>query len=119
MRRNYHNLAPTSYEATAIGRIPFATLQGSVSTDVCIIGGGIAGCSAALELAGRGLRVLLLEAETIGSGASGRSGGQIIPGYAAEQTTLERLIGSDDAKHLWDVSVEAIRLLRERIDRHA
>ncbi|MBC7984268.1 MAG: FAD-binding oxidoreductase, partial [Candidatus Obscuribacterales bacterium] len=92
--------------------------MGHEVADVCIIGGGIAGCSAALELAERGYRVVLLEAEHIGWGASGRSGGQIIPGYACEQTTMDGLVGQADAKRLWDTSIEAIQLLRERIDRH-
>ena len=53
-------------------------LQGSTRADVCVVGGGIAGCSAALALAERGYRVVLLEAQRLGWGASGRSGGQVI-----------------------------------------
>jgi gamma-glutamylputrescine oxidase len=87
--------------------------------DVCVVGGGIAGCSTALHLAKRGYRVALLEARQIGWGASGRSGGQVIPGFACEQSTLDAAVGPADAKKMWDVSVEAIDVLRQLIDRHS
>jgi len=109
----------TYYEATALGRIAFPQLKGAETSDVCVIGGGIAGCSAALGLAEKGYRVVLLEAERIGWGASGRSGGQIIPGFACDQSTLEQLVEPSNAKRMWDISVDAIRLLRERIAQHA
>lgn len=108
----------TYYEASAHARHSYPSLTGSVTADVCVVGGGIAGCSAALHLAERGYRVALLESQRIGFGASGRSGGQIIPGYACEQSTLDALVGRDDAQRMWEVSVEAIALLRERIARH-
>jgi len=112
-------LPASYYEATARSRTPFPALEGQVSADICVVGGGIAGCAAALHLAERGYRVVLLEAQRIGWGASGRSGGQVIPGFACEQSTLDRLVGATDAQRMWDVSVEAIALLRERIDRHS
>jgi gamma-glutamylputrescine oxidase len=83
-----------------------------------VVGGGIAGCSTALHLAQRGYKVALLEAKQIGWGASGRSGGQVIPGFACEQSTLDGLVGHDNAKRMWDVSVEAIDLLRDLIANH-
>ena len=61
------------------------TLRGEHRADVAVVGGGIAGCSAALHLAKRGYRVALLEAHVVGYGASGRSGGQTIFGLAASQ----------------------------------
>ena len=67
---------------------PRETLRGAIRADVAILGGGIAGCSAALHLAKRGYRVVLLEARTVGFGASGRSGGQTIFGLAVSQKTL-------------------------------
>jgi len=114
-----HKSAPSYYEASVVTRPSFAPLTGTEKADVCIVGGGIAGCSAALELAARGLRVVLLEAERIGWGASGRNGGQIIPGFACDQPALDDNLGADDAQRLWDISVESIRLLRQRIERHA
>src|SRR5690349_16005006 len=111
--------APNYYAATANPRPPRPALRDPTRTDVCVIGGGMAGCSTALHLAERGYQVVLLEAEHIGWGASGRSGGQIIPGFASEQSTLDQLVGPADAKRMWDISVEGVQLLRDQISRHA
>lgn len=92
-------------------------LQGLVSADVCVLGGGIAGCSAALALAERGYRVVLLEERRLGWGASGRSGGQVICGVAAEQDRMEGLVGAADARRIWDLSLAGIALLKQRITR--
>ena len=70
----------TYYAATANAWETQAALQGEAHCDVCVIGGGFTGLSAALACAEKGLSVILLEAETIGFGASGRNGGQLIPG---------------------------------------
>ena len=96
-----------------------AALQGSIEADVCVIGGGIAGCSTALHLAERGRSVVLLEGELIGWGASGRSGAQAITGVACGQQKLEALLGAADARRIWDLSVEALQLQRTLIARHA
>src|SRR6478752_6837802 len=93
-------------------------LHGSAACDVGVVGGGIAGLSAALHLARRGYKVTLLESERIGWGASGRSGAQAIFGVAAGQDKLTRLIGAADARRVWDMSVEALSLLRELIGAH-
>lgn len=107
------------YAATAHPAPARPALSGRVDADVCVVGGGIAGCSTALELAERGLSVVLLEANGIGGAASGRSGGQLLPGYACGQRTLSRLLGAGDARRLWDWSVEGLALARERMQRHA
>lgn len=110
--------AQSWYEATA-RRGPLQTgLIGDVEADVCVVGGGIAGCSTALHLAERGYRVVLLEAERVGFGASGRSGGQLIPGYACGQAKLAGQLGKADAQRLWDFSVEGIGLTRDLVARH-
>ncbi len=93
-------------------------LQGAAGCDVGVVGGGIAGLSTALHLAERGYKVRLLEAERIGWGASGRSGAQAIFGVAAGQEKLDQLVGTTDARRIWDMSVEALSLLRELITRH-
>jgi gamma-glutamylputrescine oxidase len=92
-------------------------LEGTVDCDVCVVGAGIAGCSAALHLAERGLSVVLLEEQRVGWGASGRSGAQALFGVAAGQAKLERLIGADGARAVWDVSVEGLALMRQLIAR--
>ncbi len=78
------------------------TLRGAIRADVVVLGGGIAGCSAALHLAKRGLQVALLEARVVGYGASGRSGGQTIFGLATSQKALATEVGRDDARRLFD-----------------
>ncbi len=107
------------YLATAHPAPAHPPLRESVEADVCVVGGGIAGCSTALHLAERGYRVVLLEGEHIGWGASGRSGGQALAGYASGQGKLVAALGRDDARKLWDLSVAALDLLRERVARHA
>jgi gamma-glutamylputrescine oxidase len=97
----------------------FAPLRGGIRADVCIVGGGISGLSAALHLRERGYEVALLEAQHLGFGGSGRSGGQSIFGYACDQQTLEKAVGFADARRMWDVAVEGLNLQREMIDRYA
>jgi gamma-glutamylputrescine oxidase len=108
---------PSYYAATAHAAAQRPTLQGALEADVCVVGGGIAGCSAALHLAERGLSVVLLEAQRIGWGASGRSGAQAIHGVAAGQAKLDRLIGPAAARSVWEVSVEGLALMRQLIRR--
>ncbi|MBN8486396.1 MAG: FAD-binding oxidoreductase [Burkholderiales bacterium] len=107
------------YAATAPRTQSYPALQGSVDCDVAVVGGGLAGLSAALDLARRGLQVVLLEARQVGWGASGRNGGQAIHGLACDQETIEAQLGLDDARRVWEMSLEALDLLRERIAEHA
>ena len=113
-----HHVA-SYYAATAHPAPVRASLAGQVRADVCVIGGGIAGCSTALDLAERGYRVVLLESRRIGWGASGRSGGQSIFGFGTSQESLVAQVGLDAARRMWDVSIEALGLLRERVAKHA
>lgn len=112
MQRNWY--ADTA--APAPERPP---LSGPLEADVCVVGAGITGCSAALHLAQRGYRVAVIEARTVGYGASGRSGGQLIAGYNRGQDTLTRLVGAADARALWDLGEEALTLTRALIAEHA
>ena len=105
------------YAASARPAPERRALDGVADCDVCVIGGGIAGCSAALHLAERGLSVVLLEEHRVGWGGSGRSGGQALFGVAAGQGKLTSLIGAAGARAVWDVSVEGLSLLRSLIER--
>lgn len=108
-----------SYYAASAHSAPERPVLGEgVECDVCVVGGGIAGCSTALHLAERGYRVVLLEDNRIGWGASGRSGAQAIYGLAAPQSKIIRLVGPDAARAIWDVTVDALALIRELIARH-
>lgn len=108
-----------SYYAASANPAPdHPTLQGSVECDVCVVGAGLTGTSAALELAGRGYDTVVIEARRVGWGASGRSGGQTIFGYACEQAKIRSMVGKEDDHRLWDMSVEAMALLKDRIARY-
>jgi gamma-glutamylputrescine oxidase len=107
------------YAATAAREAPFPRLQGSVSADVAVVGGGLAGLSAAIELHERGFDVVLLEAHEIGWGASGRNGGQAIHGLACGQELIEQQLGLDEARRVWAMSIEALDLIRQRCERFA
>ncbi|WP_343081265.1 FAD-binding oxidoreductase [Ostreiculturibacter nitratireducens] len=106
------------YAETAAPFERFAPLKGATRADVCIVGGGYTGLSAALHLAERGFDVALLEAHRVGFGASGRNGGQVGSGQRLEQDALERMAGRDAARALWDLSEEAKALVRDLIAAH-
>jgi gamma-glutamylputrescine oxidase len=93
-------------------------LAGEFNADVAVVGGGLAGCSAALHLAKRGFKVALLEANFAGYGASGRSGGQTIFGLAASQKSLAAQVGREDAHRLFALSIEALDLTQSLIREH-
>src|SRR5699024_10473680 len=94
-----------------------ASLSGHRKVDVAIVGGGVTGCSSALNLAERGYDVALLEANRVGWGASGRSGGQILTGFGTGLDVLARTLGQDGARQAWQMSREAVRLTAERVSR--
>ncbi len=106
------------YAATASARPARPPLEGPLSVDVAIVGGGFTGLSAALELAERGYKVALLEAETVGWGASGRNGGQVNTGYRKGPRELVAMFGRDQARRLWALSEEAKQMIRDRVARH-
>ncbi|WP_126978744.1 NAD(P)/FAD-dependent oxidoreductase [Frigidibacter oleivorans] len=106
------------YAATAAPMPRLPALEGTVRADVCVVGGGYTGLSAALHLAERGFRTVLLEAHRVGFGASGRNGGQVGTGQRLDQDELEKIGGKAEARRLWDIAEEAKALVRDLIARH-
>ena len=106
------------YAATAIELQEHSALGGDTKADVCVIGGGFTGLSAALNLAERGMKVVLLEAERIGFGASGRCGGLIGSGQRQEVLDAEKMFGHARSKLLWDFAELAKQEIRDRVEKH-
>ena len=106
------------YEATKNPHIPCKMLQGSETADVCIIGAGYTGLSSALHLAERGYKVIVLEAETVAFGASGRNGGHVGIGQRSDQVELEEQFGHETATLLWDMGLEAVDTVKSLISTH-
>jgi len=106
------------YAATANAFAPAPKLEGEVRADVVVIGGGYTGLHAALSAVERGFSVVLLEAGRIGWGASGRNGGQIIPGWRKGASELIARYGAETAKLYFDLALEARTLTLTRIARH-
>ncbi len=106
------------YAATAnpFARLP--QLTESMSTDVCVVGGGLTGLSAALNLAERGFKVVLLEANRIAWGASGRNGGQINTGLRKSPQELIAKFGKQRGRALFDLAEEARAIIWERVQKH-
>ena len=107
------------YTATTAPAPSHPALAGDIETDVCIVGAGYTGLSAAIELAGAGYRVVVLEARNVGYGASGRNGGQICTGFSSSQEKIEAQLGQADARKCFGLAEESKALLKERIARHA
>lgn len=89
-------------------------LEGVLQADVCILGAGITGLSTAIELAEAGLSVVVLEAQRVGWGASGRSGGQAIFGFGCDQSKITQAVGLADSRRLFDWSLEGLDLIKQR-----
>ena len=110
--------AASYYAASANPHASYPTLGGELRADVCIIGGGFSGLNTAIELAERGLSVILLEAHLIGWGASGRNGGQLIRGVGHGLEQFENLVGSDGVREFKLMGLEAVEIVRRRVDKY-
>ncbi|TDF83382.1 FAD-binding oxidoreductase [Pseudomonas sp. H9] len=107
------------YAASSQPQPEYPPLQGELSCDVCVVGGGFSGLNTAIELAERGFKVIVLEARKMGWGASGRNGGQLIRGVGHGLDQFTSVIGSDGVRTLKLMGLEAVDIVRERIERHA
>lgn len=120
----YRNDAPGAYPQSyyaASAELPSerAALDTDLSVDLAVIGAGYTGLSTALHAAERGLDVAVIDAHRVGFGASGRNGGQVGTGWNWDQRKLEKALGRDDARKLWEITVEAKTLTRDLVARHA
>ena len=107
------------YAASARASTPYPELAGDLIADVCVIGGGFTGVNTAIELAQRGLSVILLEARRIGWGASGRNGGQLIRGIGHDVEGFARHVGSEGVRYLHRAGIDSVELVRQRITDNA
>jgi gamma-glutamylputrescine oxidase len=105
------------YAASTNIDIDFPTLKGEEQADVCIIGGGYTGLSSAIHLRDLGYSVIVLEANKVGWGASGRNGGHVGTGQRSDQHTLEKMVGQDHARELWQLGLEAVDTVTGLINR--
>jgi len=106
------------YKATANRELNFSALDGDLVADVCIVGAGYTGLSAALHLAERGYAVVVLDAQRVGWGASGRNGGQLGTGQRVDQETLEKMVGLERAKQLWQLAEDSKNLVKDLIAKY-
>ena len=110
----------TYYQATADPGLRFAPAQGPQEADIVIIGAGYAGLATAISLMERGVRgVALLEAQSIGFGASGRNGGFVFGGFSLGNAALLRQLGAPAAQGLYRLTLEAVQRIRQRIERYS
>ncbi|WP_248731394.1 FAD-binding oxidoreductase [Pseudomonas sp. MWU13-2517] len=106
------------YAASSVPQPDYPALAGEIHADVCVIGGGYSGLNTALELAERGFSVVLLEARKVGWGASGRNGGQLIRGVGHGLDQFANVIGTDGVRQMKMMGLEAVEIVRERIERY-
>jgi len=103
------------YSRTKSVQVASASLDEKLSAEVCVIGGGLAGVSTALGLAERGRSAVLLEANQIGWGASGRNGGFVASGFSQNPLVLIEKLGLAHAKQLYTLTQKAYELIQLRV----
>ena len=111
--------AQSYYRASANAMPERPSLGADLTADVCVVGGGFTGVNTAIELAQRGLSVILLEARRIGWGASGRNGGQLIRGIGHDVSGFAKYVGEEGVRYLERAGIDSVALVGERIREHA
>ncbi|MCW1248019.1 FAD-binding oxidoreductase [Pseudomonas sp. SAICEU22] len=112
-----HTHAASYYAASSLPQPDHPALQGELVADVCVVGGGFSGLNTAIELAERGMSVVLLEAHKIGWGASGRNGGQLIRGVGHGLDQFAPVVGTDGVRQMKLMGLEAVEIVRQRVER--
>jgi glycine/D-amino acid oxidase-like deaminating enzyme len=105
----------TYYKRTLSSDAAYPGLVGKHDTEICIVGGGLVGLTAGLELARRGRKVTVLEARRVAWGASGRNGGFVSPGWAARAGQVLKRVGADHARALFRLSMEGVAMVEDAI----
>lgn len=115
-----HTPYPSSYYAASANPAPARdALTTSIEADVCVIGAGYTGLSTALFLLEHGFSVAVLEAAKVGFGASGRNGGQIVNSYSRDLDSVERSVGTEQARLIGAMAFEGGEIIRDRVKRYA
>ena len=116
---NANSAYPPSYYAASrnIVRQP-QVLEGAVEADICVVGAGYSGLSAAISLAEQGFKVVMVEAAEVGWGASGRNGGQVVNGLNASLGTIQRRYGQQTAHFVGGLLQEGAGIIYDRIERY-
>lgn len=109
------NYPDTYYSRTLADRLERPALSGPIECDTVVIGGGLAGLTTALQLARGGQKVVVLEAKSVGFGASGRNGGFVSAGYSTGEDQIARISGADNAHRLHLMSIEGVDFVRDTI----
>ncbi|MBU1860041.1 MAG: FAD-binding oxidoreductase, partial [Gammaproteobacteria bacterium] len=112
---------PSYYSATLNEETDYPTLQGEVSVDVVIIGGGFTGVASAVELAERGLKVAIVESNKIGWGATGRNGGQVtgsLSGDAAMTKQMRNTLGEEVEDFIWHLRWRGHDIIKNRVEKY-
>ena len=112
------NHTPSYYAATANWQTDYPILEGNIQADVAVIGGGFTGVNTALELAEKGYKVALIEANRISWGATGRNGGQVIGGIGHDADQFEKLIGKEGVRAIYDMGLEGTSIIKERVEKY-
>lgn len=110
--------AASWYAATANDATRHPALEGTITADVCVIGAGLTGVSAALNLAERGYDVALVEASKVGWAASGRNGGQLIGGFACDIDAFAPFMSEAEVKQIWAMGLETLDIVKSRVAKH-
>ncbi|MBL8686758.1 MAG: FAD-binding oxidoreductase [Alphaproteobacteria bacterium] len=111
-------IAHSYYAATVNQQLGFPVLNQDLNIEVCIIGGGYSGLNTAIELQKKGIESVIVEAENVAFGASGRNGGQVHAGLRLGATDLIKMFGLEQAGKFWALSMEAKDILNERLQEY-